>query len=67
MTDRFADKNAIITGAAGGIGFQTSRMFGLEGARVGIMDINGEAANAATEKLKEENVEAAAFQLGRDG
>ena len=63
MAKRFANKNAIITGAAGGIGFQTSRMFGLEGARVCIMDINGDAANAAAEKLRDENVDATAIQL----
>ena len=63
MADRFADKNAIITGAAGGIGFQTSRMFGLEGARVCIMDINEEAANAAATQLNTEGIDASAIQL----
>ena len=63
MAGRFENNNAIITGAAGGIGFQTSRMFGLEGARVCIMDINGDAANAAAATLQEENVQASAFQL----
>ena len=63
MADRFTGKNAIITGAAGGIGFQTSRMFGLEGARVCIMDINEEAANAAATQLNTEGIDASAIQL----
>ena len=63
MADRFADKTAIITGAAGGIGFQTSRMFGLEGASVCIMDINKEAADSAAAQLKGEGIDAFAIQL----
>ena len=63
MADRFAGKNAIITGAAGGIGFQTSRMFGLEGARVCIMDINEETANVAATQLNNEGIDASAIQL----
>ena len=63
MVDRFGDKCVIVTGAAGGIGFQTSRMFGLEGARVCIMDINEDAANEAAGKLKNEGIDAVAIQL----
>ena len=63
MVDRFADKNAIITGAAGGIGLQTSRLLGLEGARVCIMDINAEAAGNAADELNNEGVNAFSMQL----
>ena len=63
MADRFDNKCAIITGAAGGIGFQTARMFGQEGARVCIMDINAEAADAAAGQLRNEGLDASALQL----
>lgn len=63
MSNRFNNKNAIITGAAGGIGLQTARMFGLEGARVCIMDINAEAANFAADNLRNEGVSAFSIQL----
>lgn len=63
MAHRFNNKNAIITGAAGGIGFQTARMFGLEGARVCIMDINEEAADSAVDNLDKEGIKAFPIQL----
>lgn len=63
MADRFNNKNAIVTGAAGGIGFQTARMFGQEGARVCIMDINEQAANSAAGQLRNEGIDAGAMQL----
>ena len=63
MAGRFGNKCVIITGAAGGIGFETARMFGQEGARVCIMDINEEAADAAAERLSGEGTDAVAFQL----
>ena len=63
MADRFDNKCAIITGAAGGIGFQVARMLGQEGARVCILDINEDAANAAVVNIKSEGVDAVALQL----
>ena len=63
MAHRFNNKNAIITGAAGGIGFQTARMFGLEGARACIMDINEEAAKGAVDNLEKEGINAFSIQL----
>ena len=63
MTSRFQNKCVIITGAAGGIGFQTARMFAAEGARVCIMDINQEAAAGATKQLTEQGLSAVAMQL----
>jgi NAD(P)-dependent dehydrogenase (short-subunit alcohol dehydrogenase family) len=63
MAQRFNNKNAIITGAAGGIGFQTARMFGLEGASVCIMDINEEAADSAVDNLNNEGISAFPIQL----
>jgi NAD(P)-dependent dehydrogenase (short-subunit alcohol dehydrogenase family) len=44
---RFADKVAIITGAAGGIGLATAKRLGSEGARVVIADLNERKAHTA--------------------
>ena len=63
MAHRFNNKNVIITGAAGGIGLQTARMFGLEGARVCIMDINKDAADDAVGSLTNEGINSFSIQL----
>ncbi|MFC8386569.1 3-oxoacyl-ACP reductase FabG [Nocardia sp. NPDC056952] len=46
-----ADKTAVITGAAQGIGYAIAERFIAEGARVIIGDIDGAAAEAAADKL----------------
>jgi len=63
MTNRLKNKNAIITGSAAGIGFETAQLFGQEGANVTIMDISEEAANKAAEKLIKEGIIANAYAL----
>ena len=44
MTDRLKDKIAIISGGATGMGGAASRLFAAEGAKVAIIDRNGDAA-----------------------
>ncbi len=48
---RLSGKSAIVTGGASGFGAGIVRRFVLEGARVVIADINGDAANALADKL----------------
>lgn len=47
MTPRFADRVAIVTGGASGIGLATAKRLGQEGARVVIADLKGDKAEAA--------------------
>ena len=60
MTEpRFRDKVAIVTGAAGGIGAAIATRLAQEGARVVIVDLNGDAAAAtATTLAADSGVEA---------
>src|SRR5271165_4598749 len=41
---RLANKVAIVTGAASGFGAEIARMFAREGAKVALLDINGDGA-----------------------
>ncbi|KEF61851.1 glucose 1-dehydrogenase [Exophiala aquamarina CBS 119918] len=50
---RLAGKNAVITGAAGGIGLETTILFAREGASVLMADISEPALARALEKVKE--------------
>lgn len=49
---RFADKVAVVTGGASGIGFATAARLGAEGARVVVADLNRDSSEAAAKKLK---------------
>ncbi|KEZ50797.1 3-hydroxybutyrate dehydrogenase [Metabacillus indicus] len=60
MNQLFSGKTALITGAAGGIGFEIAKEYAREGAAVVISDINREAAEAAASKLKDEGFESIA-------
>lgn len=63
MSGNFNNKTAILTGAASGIGFETARLLGKEGAKVTIMDINEQSAQKAAKQLGDEGIEAYWFQL----
>jgi 3-hydroxybutyrate dehydrogenase len=51
MAERFEGKVAIVTGAAGGIGFRMAEMLAQEGAKVAIADLDGVAARAAAGRI----------------
>ena len=53
MDIRFDKKVAVVTGAAGGIGLATARMFAESGAAVAMIDRDGQVADRAKELEKE--------------
>lgn len=54
MNINFDNKVALITGAAGGIGFCAAKLFAQSGAKVMLADINEELLIESTQKLKAE-------------
>ncbi|MGG4443370.1 3-hydroxybutyrate dehydrogenase [Brevibacillus fortis] len=52
---------AVVTGAASGIGLEIARTFAEEGAKLVILDLNREAAEAAAAQLQKEGHEAISF------
>ncbi len=61
MNARLANKLAVITGAASGIGAATARLFASEGARVAALDVDGTAAETFAAGLRSSGFEAAAW------
>ena len=58
MTDRLKGKVAIISGGATGMGGAASRLFAAEGARVAIIDRNGDAAAETVKSIRDAGGEA---------
>jgi NAD(P)-dependent dehydrogenase (short-subunit alcohol dehydrogenase family) len=63
MSNRFSGKNAAITGAAKGMGFEIARRLGLEGASVAIMDIDEPALAKAKQVLIADGINVKAYHL----
>ena len=49
---RFQDRTVVVTGGGGGIGGATCRRFGAEGARVAVLDLNRESAEAVAGSIR---------------
>lgn len=61
MPRRLANKNTIITGGGAGIGLAIARLFGLEGASVSILDLDGARGKQAEAGLRQEGIDAVAY------
>lgn len=60
MSDRFKDRSVVVTGAGKGIGRTIARVFAHEGARVLVVDRDGQAAGDTTRAILEADGQAVA-------
>ncbi len=51
MASRFEGRAALVTGAAGGIGYRIAELLAEEGARVVVADLDGKGAQAAADRI----------------
>ena len=58
---RFDGKAALVTGAARGLGEAAARRFATEGARVLVVDLDGDGAEAAASSIRDDGGRASAF------
>lgn len=63
---KLANKIAIVTGAASGIGKEIAFTFAREGAKVAIADLNAQAAESAAQEIEAKYGEGAAIGIGMD-
>jgi NAD(P)-dependent dehydrogenase (short-subunit alcohol dehydrogenase family) len=63
MSKRFQGKQAVVTGAATGMGFDIAQRLGMEGATLAILDINQDALAEAAQALRSEGLIVNAYQL----
>ena len=63
MRLRLEGKVAIVTGAAGGMGLAIARLFAEEGARVALVDIDGERLAEAVKRIGGPDKRVAAFEM----
>ena len=62
MNFDFLNKVVLVTGAAGGIGFATAKMFAESGAKVMLSDLNEELLQKNTKKLKDKGLDVVFFK-----
>ena len=62
MNFDFFNKVVLVTGAAGGIGFSTAKMFAESGAKVMLSDLNEELLQKNTKKLKDKGLDVVFFK-----
>lgn len=62
MSKAFNEQVALVTGAASGIGKESSILFARQGVKVVVSDINEEQGNATVEEIKSEGFEACFFR-----
>jgi NAD(P)-dependent dehydrogenase (short-subunit alcohol dehydrogenase family) len=63
INHRFQGKQAVVTGAASGMGFDIAKRLGMEGATLALVDMNQAALSDATKCLRTEGIVVNAYRL----